>query len=219
MFYNDDTIYKMLYPFNNLPGAEDYCYKILTYLLDLPREDHVPSDDGPRADLIRLLWYDEPDALSRTTHSLPTADEKLSLIYRPEIPNPSEKQSPQGYRLFLQQRISEAQLDQKTELRIFPSYCDPVDDYHTKQGIQFQILCGMSINPLMGGQQRAYCIALNLIRALNGVDFGGAIGVLHFSRQFYRSCTMEPFSDARYNLGYNLVMAAEFATNKGDASC
>ena len=219
MYYNDDPIYAKLYPFNNLPNAENYCYSILNYLLDLPKGSYTPTDEGPRADLIRLLWYDTPDALSRTAHSLPTAAEKTSLVYKPDVPNPSAEQAPQGYRLFLQQRISEAQLDQKTELRVFPSYVDPASDFSAKQVIQFQILCGMSINPLAGGQSRAYSIALNLIRALNGVDFGGSINVLHFNRIFHRSCGIEPFSDARYNLGYNLIMATEFATDGGEPVC
>ena len=219
MYYNDDPIFKQLYPFNGMPNAENYCYSILTYLLDLPKGNYTPKDEGARADLIRLLWYDTPDALSRTAHSLPTAKEKVSLIYKPDVPNPTAKQAPKGYRLFLQQRVTEAQLDQKAELRIFPSYTDPSSDFSAKQGIQFQILCGMSINPLTGGQSRAYSIALNLLRALNGVDFGGSINVLHFNRIFHRSCGIEPFTDARYNLGYNLFMATEFATEGGVPSC
>lgn len=219
MYYNNDPIFKKLYPYNNLPNAEHLCYNILTYLLDLPKEGYSPTDEGARADLARLLWYDTPDALSRTTHALPTPTQKLSMIYNPDVPNPSNTKAPQGYRLFLQQRVIEAQLDQKTELRIFPSYTDPTNDYFTKQGIQFQILCGMSINPLQGGMSRAYNIALCILRALNGVDIGCSTGVIHFSRQYFRSCTIEPFSDARYNLGYNLIMATEFSTSEGDAVC
>lgn len=219
MYYNDDPIFKKLFPYNIMPNAESFCYNILTYLLDLPKDDYTPSDEGARADLARLLWYDDPDALNRAKHLPPTPSEKVSMIYKPDIPTPTAVQAPQGYRLYLQQRVSEAQLDQKTELRVFPGYTDPTTDFTTKQGVHFQILCGMSINPLEGGMNRAYCIALCILRALNGVDIGCSTGVLHFSRQFYRSCSIEPFTDARYNLGYNLTMAAEFSASEGDAIC
>ena len=211
-----DQLYKEVYQFNDMPRAENLCNEIITYLLDLPRNGYMPSDVGARADLARMLWYDTADALDRSSHSLPTAEEKRSMIYNALVPTPTEEQAPHGYRLFMQPRIGETQTEQKTELRIFMGETYPVSDYRAKQAIEFQILCGMSLDTMAGGISRSYYMQLCLIRALNGVDIGGGSNTIHFNREFYHFSGSEYFNDGRFNVGYYLRMATEFNTSGED---
>lgn len=209
MFY--DPIYDKVYNFNDMPNADTLCYDIITYLLDLPKAGYTPPDSGARADIARLLWYDEVDALDRDAHPLPTAAQKKSLIYNAKVPTPTAKQAPKGYRFFLQPRIGETQTEQKSEVRIFPGETYPVSDFTAKQAIEFQILCGMSLDTMQGGISRSYSLILNIIRALNGVDIGGGSNTIHFNRDFYHYCHTEYFNDGRFNVGYYLTMATEFS--------
>lgn len=206
-----DPIYEMTYRFNDLPRAENLCNDIITYLLDLPRADYTPADEGARADIARMLWYDTADALDRSVNPLPTAEQKKSLIYNPKDPTPDIQKRPKGYRLFLQPRIGETQTEQKTELRVFMGETYPTSDYRAIQAIEFQILCGMSLDVMQGGISRSYNMLLSIIRALNGVDIGGGSNTIHFNRNFYHFSGSEYFNDGRFNCGYYLHMATEFS--------
>ena len=212
MFY--DPIYDKVYNYNNFPNADSLIYDIIAYLLDLPKKGYEPQDTGARADLIRMLWYDDADCLDRSTHPLPTAKQKKSLIYNPKVPTPTEAQAPKGYRIFLQPRISESQVEQKVELRIFAGETYPTSDFRAVQALEFQILCGMSQDVLQNSISRSYKIVLDLIRALNGVDVGGGTNTIHFNREYYHYCRTQYFNDGRFNVGYYLTMATEF--NTGD---
>ena len=207
-----DPIYEQIYPFNNFPNADTLIHDIIAYLLDLPKKGYEPPDKGARADLIRMLWYDEEDCLDRTKHGLPTVEEKKSLIYNPKIPTPTTAKNPKGYRIFLQPRIGESQTEQKVELRIFAGETYPTSDFRSIQAIEFQILCGMSQDTLLNSVSRSYKIVLDLIRALNGVDVGGGTNTIHFNRDYYHYCRTQYFNDGRFNLGYYLTMATEFNT-------
>ena len=197
-----------------MPKADTLCYDILTYLLDLPREGYTPPDNTPRADIARMLWYDEVDCLDRDEYPLPNLTQKLSMMYNPKIPTPTIEQAPKGYRLFLQPRIGEVQTEQKVEFRIFMGETYPVSDFRAIQAIEFQVLCGMSQDVLAGGISRSNKIVLDTIRALNGVDIGGGVNTIHFNREYYRYCRTEYFNDGKYNVGYYLTMATEFAVGE-----
>ena len=209
-----DPTYETVYQFNNMPNADTFCYDILVYLLDFPKPGYMPSDDSVRADIGRLLWYDECDALDRIVHAPLSPVEKKTLIYNPKIPTPTLEQAPKGYRLFQQPRIGETQTEQKTELRVFPGELYPVSDYRALQAIEFQILCGMSLDTMAGGISRSYTLALDIIRALNGVDIGGGSNTIHYNRDFYHYCQMQYFNDGRFNVGYYLTMATEFSVGQ-----
>lgn len=208
-----DPIYEEVYRFNDLPRAENLCNDIITYLLDLPRSNYTPQDKGARANIARLLWYDTPDALDRDAHDLPTAAQKKSLIYNAKIPTPTDKQAPKGYRIFLQPRIGETQTEQKTELRVFMGETYPVSDFRAMQAIEFQILCGMSLDAMIGNQSRSYLMVINLIRALNGKDIGGGSNTIRFNRDYYHFSGTEYFNDGRFNVGYYIHMATEFSVS------
>lgn len=208
-----DPIYEKTYRFNDMPNAENLTNEIATYLLDLPKAGYMPQDTGARADLIRMLYYDVPDALDRSAHELPTPQQKKTLIYNPKIPTPTATQAPQGYRIFFQPRIGETQTEQKTELRIFMGETYPVSDYRAIQAIEFQILCGMSLDTMQGGVSRSYLILLDIIRALNGVDIGSGSNTIHFNREYYHFSGSEYFNDGRFNVGYYLRMATEFSVS------
>ena len=208
-----DPIYEQTYAFNDFPRAENLTNEIMTYLLDLPRNGYMPSDEGPRADLARMLWYDSPDALDRSVCPLPTAEQKKTLIYNPKIVTPTTEQAPKGYRLFMQPRIGETQTEQKAELRIFMGETYPVSDYRAMQAIEFQILVGMSMDTMIGGISRSYYMQLCILRALNGVDVGGGSNTIHFNRNYYHFSGSEYFNDGRFNVGYYLRMATEFSVS------
>lgn len=208
-----DPLYEQTYRFNDLPRAENLTNEIITYLLDMPKAGYTPADEGARADIARMLWYDTNDALDRSAHALPTAQEKKTLIYNPKIPTPTEKQAPKGYRIFLQPRIGETQTEQKTELRIFMGETYPVSDFRAMQAIEFQILCGMSLDTMQGGISRSYLMLLSIIRALNGVDIGAGSNTIHFNRDYYHFSGSEYFNDGRFNCGYYLRMATEFSVS------
>lgn len=209
-----DPTYKQVYKFNNMPRADSFCYDILLYLMDIPRRGYEPPDDTPRSDIARMIFYDEVDCLDRSEYPLPTKAEKLSMFYKPKIPTPTVAQAPKGYRLFLQPRIGETQTEQKTELRVFPGELYPTSDYRAIQAIEFQILCGMSLDTLNSGVSRSYKLVLDIIRALNGVDIGGGTNTIHFSRDYYHYCRTEYFNDGRFNVGYYLTMATEFEVER-----
>lgn len=212
-FGNNDPIYEQIYPYNNMPHAETLCSDILVYLLDLPKPGYTPPDSGCRADIARMLWYDDPHALDRDAHSLPTEKEKKTLIYKANVPTPTLKQAPKGYRLFLQPRIGETQTEQKVELRVFPGETYPINSFTAKQAVEFQILVGMSMDVMDGGISRSYKLVLDIIRALNGVDIGGGVNTMRFDRDFYHYCRTQYFNDGRFNVGYYLTMATEFSAD------
>lgn len=209
-------MYEKVYNFNDFPNADSFIYQIIAYLLDLPRRDYEPSHEGARADLIRMLYYDDIDCLDAQTHPLPSAKEKKSLIYNPKVPTPTEQQAPKGYRIFLQPRIGEVQTEQKVELRVFPGEIQPLSDFRAIQAIEFQVLCGMSQDTLQNSISRSYKIVLDIIRALNGRDIGSGVNTIHFNRNYYRFCRTEYFNDGKFNVGYYLTMATEFAVGNSE---
>ncbi|MHC1722448.1 MAG: hypothetical protein AB9836_04485 [Aminipila sp.] len=212
--YNDAMFYEQVYASNNFSGADDLCYKISNYLLDLPRPGYVPKDEGVRAAWIRYLFYDGPNPLSKRL-TLPTREEKGSLIYNPKEPNPAIETHSKGYRIFQQSRKIEAQEEQNTQFRIFPGDLYPINEFTANQLINFQIVVGMSQESLVGGMNRSYQLALSTLRALNGVSIGGASAMWFRPRNngVYTGCKMQPFSDGKFNVGIYLTMGVDIATD------
>ena len=88
-----DMEYSPYYPYEKvqtgyltMQGTEEIPYQIIQYLLDLPdATGYAPTNDNtrPRVRLAKYLWYDGPRPLS---HPLPTAQEKLSLLFDGDNP-------------------------------------------------------------------------------------------------------------------------------------
>ena len=91
--------------FNRLKGSEEIPLKVLTYLMDLPSAGYEPKDDNSRARvrLMKYLWHDGAAPLSKP---LPTAKEKISMLFDGEHPalNTQEEKAahPKGYRIYPQ---------------------------------------------------------------------------------------------------------------------
>ena len=106
-----------------MQGTEEIPYQIIQYLLDLPdATGYAPTDDNtrPRVRLAKYLWYDGPRPLS---NPLPTAQEKLSLLFDGDNPvlNTDEQKAdhPKGYRLYPQKYWGYSQLDAQTTLKCY----------------------------------------------------------------------------------------------------
>ena len=117
------------YPFqkviasNTLRGAELIPYKIINYLMDLPDAyGYLPLDnnDHARCRLAKYLWYDGANPLAQT---LPTPQQKLSMLFDPSNPDintdEDKEKHPQGYRLFGQRMINQSVLSAKSMLKVY----------------------------------------------------------------------------------------------------
>lgn len=179
--------YKRVIQANTLKGAELIPYKILTYLMDLPdAAGHVPfeSNDNPRARLMRYLWHDGPDPLSKP---LPTPQEKQSMLFDPDYPdiNTDELKAkhPKGYRIFAQRLIAQSVLTAKTLIKVYPGRILDSDDFRTIIGMQAEIWANVNYvtNTRTNAYDRTFDIEQCLREALAGVDIAG-VGCIKFSR-------------------------------------
>ena len=173
--------------YNTLKGAEYIPYKIVKYLLDLPDQNgYEPVDDNDRARvrLIKYLYYDEPNPLSKP---LPTPEQKLSLLYdgkNPDINTDEDKKNhPKGYRIFGQQYELQSPTDAKTMLRCFMAREIPRSDYKTVLGLDFECIVDYALDNILGTgvYSRMYAIHQCLIEALHGVNIAG-IGAIYYSK-------------------------------------
>lgn len=173
---------------NTLNGAEEIPKQILTYLLDLPDSNgYTPVDDNnrPRVRLIKYLWYDTSDPLSQP---LPSAKDKLSLLYdptKPDISSEDEKlKHPKEYRLFWQHVTKQSLLDGKTYIKCYVGRLFSPRPYHTTLGIQFEIwtdtLFETNIKTSVGS--RVFAIETAITEALSQINMTG-IGAISFLRQ------------------------------------
>lgn len=173
---------------NTLRGAELIPYKILTYLMDLPDSfGYEPQDDNdrPRVQLMKYLYYDGAVPLRE---ALPTAKEKMSILFDPTMPdiNSDFEKSlhPKGYRLYPQRVIKESELTAKTLLKCYISHVSDPEEYETSIGITIEIWTDSNFvsNLKSTAYDRVWNIETCLRDALNGVDVGG-VGCLRFTRR------------------------------------
>lgn len=175
---------------NTLRGAETIPHQMLLYLMDLPDSaGYIPADDNerPRVRLAKYLWHDGPNPLGK---SLPTPDEKLSLLFDPEHPaletDELRTAHPKGYRLFFQKIIGQSQTDAMTGIRCYIGkvMSRSASDYFIDTiGIQFEISVNVNLetNTRTNAYQRSFDIEQCIREALNGVNMTG-IGTVSFSR-------------------------------------
>lgn len=168
-------------------GAEELPKKLLLYLLDLPdASGYMPQDNNarPRVRLSKYLWYDGARPL---TNSLPTAEEKRSMLFDGEQPvvdsAEMKKKHPKGYRLYAQRFDGQAQTEAQTTIRCFLGRVFAENPYKARIGVTFIITCNVNqeTTTRTDAYSRAYDIEQCIIEALHGVNMTG-IGVCDFSR-------------------------------------
>lgn len=179
--------------FNSLRGAEKIPNQIIKYLLDLPDANgYVPVDDNsrPRVRLIKYIYYDEPNPLSKP---LPTPEQKLSLLYdgmNPDINTDEDKENhPQSYRIFGQQYELQSPTEAKTILRAFMAREIARSATKTILGIDFETIVWYPLdsNVKTDVYSRMYAIHQCLVEALNGVNIAG-IGTIAYSKNIHGDC-------------------------------
>lgn len=194
---------------NSLSGAEYIPKKLLTYLLDLPdKHGYEPQDDNkrPRVRFIKYLFYDGENPLSE---ALPTAEQKLSLLFEPEHPDINTKEltkkHPKGYRLIWQRQIGESQLKAMTIVKCYISRTYSDTPFQSCLGFHFDILTNNNFeaNMKVDAYSRAFAIEQAIYEALNGVNIAG-VGTVSFNRRDHADAGSEPLYDERTNVGRQL---------------
>lgn len=179
--------------FNSLSGAEKIPNQIIKYLLDLPdASGYEPVDDNsrPRVRLIKYIYYDEPNPLSKP---LPTPEQKLSLLYdgmNPDINTDEDKKNhPQAYRIFGQQYELQSPIEAKTVLRCFMAREIARSANKTILGLDFETIVQYALdsNVKTDVYSRMYAIHQCLVEALNGVNIAG-IGTIAYSKLIHGDC-------------------------------
>lgn len=200
-------------------GAEDIPYKILMYLLDLPdKNGYFPADDNTRARvrLIKYLCYDGANPLGE---SLPTPQEKLSLIFDgtdPAINSDEDKKNhPLGYRLYPQQYWGQSQLEAKTTVKCYIGRVIPTSAFTATIGLNFEVLCSVNIEGTTktSAYSRAYDIEQCLIEALHGVNIAG-VGAISFSRASHIENGSRPIADEGSNVGREIRLSIDWAESE-----
>lgn len=122
--------------------------------------------------LWKLLKYNTSDAWNKANL---TQDEKRALIYNGDAHS-------ENYNVFLDFMLDNAVTDEKTILRIYPSYVYPTDRVTGICSINFEIFSHAKINHLSNYTTRVDDILQNLLEVLNGKDIG-SLGVLYFDQE------------------------------------
>lgn len=211
---------------NTLKGAELIPGQIIRYLLDLPdRYGYEPVDDNerPRVRLIKYIYYDDPNPLSKP---LPTKEQKLSLLYdgsNPDINTDEDKKNhPQRYRIFGQQYELQSPTQAKTMLRCFLAREIPRTEEKTILGLNFETIVSYALegNMTTNVYSRMYAIHQCLVEALNGVNIAG-IGVVRYSkgnhgdagRTLYHTEGNDVYQDSFFSIDWQETTTPEFVTS------
>ena len=194
-------------------GAEQIPTKICRYLLDLPDEKgYTPIDDNdrPRVRLAKYLWYDEPNPLGKT---LPTVEEKLSMLFDGEHPvldtDELKKLHPKLYRLYPLQYWAQSQLIAQTTLKVYIGRVIPTSGMSAQIGVNFEIMVNVNLENGLKTDAiaKTYAMETALISALNGVNIGG-VGVMVFNRyEHIESGSTAIYDDEGVNVGRLLRMS------------
>ncbi len=167
----------------------DLSYRIMEYLID-----------NPEAEIIwKLLKYDDADAYLKPNL---TRKEKAELIY-----NGSKNQD--GYSVFFDPYMDEANTKQKTFLRIYPANVYPTTRTYGICCVNFEVFVHSQINHLSNYTTRVDTIIQKLLEILNGRDVGG-VGVLYFDYRMTTYCRIlttgeKPYMGKVMTLGVNLA--------------
>lgn len=214
------------YPYTlDMPGVNRYAdvWKIpgivIRYLMDLPDANgYEPVDDNerPRVRLMKLLWHDGALPLDQP---MPTAEEKLSLLYNgdnPVLNTDLEKQKhPKGYRLYPQCYWIPAEFEAKTVLKVYMGRNLPYSPFSSEIGIVLDILVnyGQDSNLRMNAASRLDMIESALLDSLHGVNIGG-IGVMNFNRRAHMDNGSNYAHDDGTNVMRRMYMSVEWAESE-----
>lgn len=209
--------------FSAFRGMELIPYQILRYLMDLPdSRGYEPADDNtrPRVRLMKYLYWDVENPLAQR---LPTAKEKLSMLYDGEEPslNTDEQRAahPQGYRLYPQALWPQSGTEGKQMIKLYLGRTVPIDDRHTALGLTFDITSSSALDGNTGTQ--AYSRAVNMeqciLEALHGVNVAG-IGVIDFAKSAHGDNGSRALYDtAGLNVGRELRMSVLWCDSEMEA--
>lgn len=193
-----------------MAGSEQMAYMLARYLMDLPDgTGYQPPEDNsfPRARIKKILYWDEPLPLEKP---LPTAEQIRSLLFDPLRPaDPPDKE--RGYRIYLQEFVSQAQYQSQTRLHIYPNNVNDMSASrggHLRQSMIIKITCNYALNTNIGStaSSRAKVMEQAVIEAINGVSFGG-VGAL-------RVANSNKIDDERVNDGFKIYCNVDWV---GDA--
>lgn len=209
--------------YNTMHGAGRIPMQVVKYLLDLPDANgYVPVDDNNRARvrLAKYLWWDTEDPLAQP---LPTAQEKLSMIFdgaEPDLNTDEQKQRhPKGYRLFPMMVWARSELSATTALKVYLGRVIPNSGYEQSIGLVFDIYCSPSYESTMRTDDfsKAYAMECAIIEALHGVNMTG-VGVIEFSRYAHGdNGSRYLYNEAGENIGRRLQMSLSWMESDGAA--
>lgn len=202
--------------YGTFKGAEKIPKKIVNYLLDLPdRNGYTPADDNrrPRVRLMKYLCYDGANPLAE---KLPTAAEKLGIVFDGETPvldtEEQKAKHPKGYRLYPLEYWGQAQTMAQTVVKVYIGRVIPQSAFTAAVGIYFDILCnyGHETTTRTDDYARSFDMEQCIIEALNGVNIGGA-GVVSFDRGAHPDNGSRAIYDQGMNVGRRLHMSLAWA--------
>lgn len=203
---------------NTFQGIEDIPRKIIMYLLDLPdKYGYQPVDDNtrPRVRLAKYLWHDGVNPLGQT---LPTPQEKLSMLFDPEHPvldkNELKAAHPKGYRIYPQEYWGQSQTDAQITLKIYMGRTRPTNFTRTELGVYFEIMANANLetNPRGSAYSRCYAIEQAILESLNGVNMVG-VGPFNFSLYSDPDNGSRPLTDDGTNVGRLLHLSITWMDN------
>lgn len=196
--------YTRVQGYGTLPNLERLPLAVRDYLMDMPLPGYTPPDDNEsfRCRLMKRLYHDGPNPLSMP---LPTAEQKMSIVYDPEHPDkpPTDKQ----YRIFTQQLVHEAQTHGVTTMRIYMGRVVPVDSYMARASISIEFLTNAAYdsNSKSTDLSRTFAMACDAQRALSGVNMNAGT-TFSFDRREHPDANIVPINDEKTNVGYRLTM-------------
>ena len=185
-----------------LIGAEAIPRKVTQYLMDLPLPGYEPRDDNQlaRCRLMKYLYHDVGDPL---TKPLPTAEQKLSLLYLPE--RAAEPPTEKGYRLFPQSYVAQSQLNAQTRIMVYMGRSVAAGAQRVELSVIFDILSNVTTEGNAIALSRTFAMEQCIIEPLNGVNMGG-VGTFYFDRRQHGDCGSIPIGDRGTNVGRGLTM-------------
>ena len=199
--------------FFNLSSTLDIPRKVMDYILDMPDGYYAPQDDNslPRCMLWKLLYYDEAHPENKP---LPTPKQKMSVLFDPDEPTkPSDPAK--GFRLIPEIFIKPAQTDAQTRIYFYMGSSVPDNDFRIQMSVVFRIWTHYTEenNTRMStAYSRVSAIEQALFESLHGVNMAG-VGAFYFNRAKHSSCRSTPIADGNTNVGRELVMGIEVASN------
>lgn len=210
--------FKVQDAFIDLSDTVDLPKKICDYLIDAPKGDYKPKNDNkyPRCRLWKYLYYDTAKPLD---NKLPTLKEKMSVLFNPSSPDkpPTDK----GYRLIPQIFIKQSQTEAQSRIYVYMGRTVPSgeSEFKVSLAVKFLIFTNYKYEANTKTDEYSRCFAIEqaLIEALHGVNMAG-IGTFSFSKRVHQECGSREIFDGNTNVGRELTLALEIATNAENAT-